>query len=138
MRFVSHTWNGFEIFFHCENHYLIQNLDPLSKILMWFHQYSWESIVLDLVKLTVWLRKLLDNGVDEDLIESKTKSMIWSSTNTDKTSISYVESYWNSAKPIIYLKICNVLWELSLFKSDAELQRLLTKMAVIYFWTCKL
>lgn len=127
-----------DFFFHCENHYLIQNFDPLSNILMWFHQYSWESIVLDLVKLTVWLRKLLDNGVDEDLIESKTKSMIWSSTNTDKTSISYVESYWNSAKPIIYLKICNVLWELSLFKSDAELQRLLTKMAVIYFWTCKL
>lgn len=127
-----------DFFFHCENHYLIQNLDPLSNILMWFHQYSWESIVLDLVKLTVWLRKLLDNGVDEDLIESKTKSMIWYSTNTDKTSISYVESYWNSAKPIIYLKICNVLWELSLFKSDAELQRLLTKMAVIYFWTCKL
>lgn len=127
-----------DFFFHCENHYLIQNLDPLSNILMWFHQYSWESIVLDLVKLTVWLRKLLDNGVDEDLIESKTKSMIWYSTNTDKTSISYVESYWNSAKPIIYLKICNVLWELSLFKIDAELQRLLTKMAVIYFWTCKL
>lgn len=127
-----------DFFFHCENHYLIQNLDPLSNILMWFHQYSWESIVLDLVKLTVWLRKLLDSGVDEDLIESKTKSMIWYSTNTDKTSISYVESYWNSAKPIIYLKICNVLWELSLFKSDAELQRLLTKMAVIYFWTCKL
>lgn len=127
-----------DFFFHCENHYLIQNLDPLSNILMWFHQYSWESIVLDLVKLTVWLRKLLDNGVDEDLIESKTKSMIWYSTNTDKTSISYVESYWNSAKPIIYLKICNVLLELSLFKCDAELQRLLTKMAVIYFWTCKL
>lgn len=127
-----------DFFFHCENHYLIQNLDPLSNILMWFHQYSWESIVLDLVKLTVWLRKLLDNGVDEDLIESKTKSMIWYSTNTDKTSISYVESYWNSAKPIIYLKICNVLLELSLFKCDAELQRLLTKMAVSYFWTCKL
>lgn len=51
----------------------MQNLVALSIILMWFHQYSWESILLDLVKLTVWLRKLPENGVDEHLIESTTK-----------------------------------------------------------------
>lgn len=138
MRFVSHTWNGFEIcfslwksLFNTKPWSIVKNFNVISSIFVGVN-------CIGFVKLTVRLRKLLDNGVDEDLIESKTKSMIWSSTNTDKTSISYVESYWNSAKPIIYLKICNVLWELSLFKSDAELQRLLTKMAVIYFWTCKL
>lgn len=56
--------------------YSVQNLVPLSTILMGFHQYSRESVLLNLVKLTVWLRKLSDNDFDEHLIESTTKYTI--------------------------------------------------------------
>lgn len=57
-------------------HYLMQNRCSLSTIELDFINICGSQIYIDLVELTVSLRKLLDNCFVEHLIESETKYTI--------------------------------------------------------------